>query len=102
LKNKKTFKKTIPGKLQTYLSSGKPIIGMISGEANKIIKKSRSGLVCEADDHVELKNLLIKFIKMSKNKRKIFGINGKKYANKYFNKNKNLNDLEKILIKHVK
>ena len=102
LKNKNTFKKTIPGKLQTYLSSGKPIIGMISGEANKIIKRSKSGLVCEADDYKELKNLLIRFMKMSENKRRIFGINGKKYANKYFNKNKNLNDLEKILLKYGK
>jgi len=102
LKNKKTFTKTIPGKLQTYLSSGKPIIGMISGEANKIIKNSKGGLVCEADDYIGLKKLLIRFIKMSKNERKMYGINGKKYANKYFNKNKNLNRLEKILIKYVK
>ena len=41
-------------------------------------------------------------MKMSENKRRIFGINGKKYANKYFNKNKNLNDLEKILLKYGK
>ena len=102
LKNKNTFKKTIPGKLQTYLSSGKPIIGMISGEANKIIKKSKSGLVCEADDYKGLKNLLIRFMKMSENKRRIFGINGKKYANEFFNKNKNLNDLEKILLRYAK
>lgn len=102
LKNKKTFKKTIPGKLQTYMASGKPIIGMISGEANKIIKKSKSGLVCEADNYKALKNLLIKFNKMSKEKRKVLGVNGKKFANKYFNKTKNLNELEKILIKHVK
>jgi len=88
--------------LQTYLSSGKPIIGMISGEANKIIKESKSGLVCEADDYKGLKNLLIKFMKMPTNKRKIFGNNGRKYANEYFNKNKNLNDLEKILIKYAK
>ena len=39
---------------------------------------------------------------MSKEKRKVLGDNGKKFANKYFNKTKNLNELEKILIKHVK
>ena len=32
LKNNKTFRKTIPGKLQTYMSTGKPIIASISGE----------------------------------------------------------------------
>ena len=35
LKNNKTFKKTIPGKLQTYMGVGKPIIASISGETKK-------------------------------------------------------------------
>ena len=39
LKDNDTFSKTIPGKLQTYMSIGKPIIASISGEAHDIIKK---------------------------------------------------------------
>jgi glycosyltransferase involved in cell wall biosynthesis len=35
LKNNKTFRKTIPGKLQTYMGTGKPIIASISGETKK-------------------------------------------------------------------
>lgn len=97
LKKKNTFKKTIPGKLQTYLFSGKPILGMISGEANKIIRESSSGLVCEADDFKMLSNNIIKMISFNKNKLKSYGKNGKKYANKFFNKEKILNDLIKII-----
>ena len=98
LKNKEIYKKTIPGKLYTYMSTGKPILGMISGEANKIIKKSNCGFVCEADDFQALKDNIIKFNKLNKHDIKILGDNGKSYANKNFNKLKILNDIEKKLL----
>ena len=52
LKNNKTFSKTIPGKLQTYMSLKKPIIASISTEKpQSIITTSKSGLVSKAEDH---------------------------------------------------
>ena len=94
LQKKNVFKKTIPGKLQTYLISGKPIVAMISGEANKIIKESNSGYVVEGDNYKGLMNKIIKFLTLSKKKKKIFGLNGIKYAKQHFNKKKILDDLE--------
>ena len=32
---------TIPGKIQFYLTSGIPIVGMISGEGAKVIKNAK-------------------------------------------------------------
>ena len=45
---------TVPAKLQTYMALGKPIIGVLSGEGANIIKESRSGLIEENYDYIEL------------------------------------------------
>lgn len=99
LKKNNTFKKTIPGKLQTYLLSNKPILGMISGEAKKIIEDSKSGLVCEAEDFKKLFVNIIKFINTDKRKMKEYAKNGIIYANKHFNKKIILNNLLKKIHK---
>jgi colanic acid biosynthesis glycosyl transferase WcaI len=98
LKRNPTFKKTIPGKLQTYMSSGKPILGMISGEANKIIKEAQCGYVCEADDYQKLSKLILGFSKLTIADKKRLGKNGLNYAKKNFNKLLILKKLEKLLI----
>lgn len=101
LKDEPTFKKTIPGKLQTYLSTGKPIIAMISGEAQKIIKIAKCGFVCDAGDFSSLAKNIIIFNNTKNKRRKIFGINAKNYLKENFNKIKILNNLNNILRKEV-
>ena len=44
------FSKTVPAKFQTYLASGVPIIGLISGETNSLIKENNLGFVSKAGD----------------------------------------------------
>ena len=102
LKKNDTFNKTIPGKLQTYMSSGKPIIGSISGETKNIILNANCGLVSDAEDHLELANNIKKFINLSQDVRKNLGLNGINYTNEHFNKEKNLNFLEMELNKLLK
>ena len=48
LKNSILFSKTVPAKFQTYLASGVPIIGLISGETNKLIREKKLGYCCNA------------------------------------------------------
>ena len=95
LQNKNTFKKTIPGKLQTYMKSGKPIIASISGETEQIIKKSKCGFVSKAEDSNSLAKNVLKFCKMKQKDRLSLGKNGKIFANKFFNKKNILINLEK-------
>ena len=95
LKKNKTFNRTIPGKLQTYMITGKPIIASISGETKKIINISKCGYASEAEDYKKLALNVIKFAKLSKHKRKKMGSNGKKYAISNFNKSKIINNLIK-------
>jgi len=54
LNNSPLFSKTVPAKFQTYLSSGVPIIGLISGETNFLIKENNLGFATNAGDSIAL------------------------------------------------
>lgn len=86
LKNNPTFQKTIPGKLSTYMSSGKPIIASISGEVFDIIKKADCGLVSAGENSKELAENIKKFYNFSQEHRNNLGSNGLIFSQKYFNK----------------
>ncbi len=45
---------TLPGKVQSYMAAGKPIIGAIDGEAKKIICEADCGLCCEVENQLQL------------------------------------------------
>ncbi len=50
LKDTPIFAMTIPGKLQSYLASGIPVLAMLNGEGGEVVSRSRSGLSCPAGD----------------------------------------------------
>lgn len=50
LNNSPLFYKTVPAKFQTYLASGVPIISLISGETNSLIKQNNLGFSSNAGD----------------------------------------------------
>ena len=95
---KKVFAQTIPGKIQTYLTISKPIIGMLNGEGAKIIKKSNSGLTCKSGNFKSLSKIIIKMSALNKDDLQKYGENGIKYAFSEFNKNTSIKKLENILI----
>ena len=79
LSKNKYLNYTIPAKLQTYLSLGKPIIASSNGEIKKIIRESKSGL-CSASEDV--KKLAININKMTHSNKSIinkYTNNSKKY-----------------------
>ena len=97
LKKADIFSYTIPGKLQSYLACGKPIIGALDGIGKQIIEVSNSGLCVDAEDVVGLSENIIKMNKISPKELLTFGNNGLDYFNNHFNKEKLLNDFEAIL-----
>ena len=98
LKKAEIFSYTIPGKLQSYLACGKPIIGALDGIGRKIINDSGAGLCSEAENSVELAKQILKMSKSSIEKRKSFSKNGLKYFKSNFEKEKLLKKLELILV----
>lgn len=97
LKKADIFSFTIPGKLQSYLACGKPIIGSLDGIGNQIIKESNSGYADEAENAELLANNILKLYNDSKDKKQEFSTNSIGYFNENFNKVKLLERFENIL-----
>jgi glycosyltransferase involved in cell wall biosynthesis len=97
LKKNPIFSLTIPAKVQTYLACGKPIVGMIDGEASKIIKNGNAGLITGSEDSIGLAKNIKKMALMNKKELKKMGENGLKIYDKNFNRSLILNKLENIL-----
>ena len=86
---------TIPGKFQTYISFGKPIIANCDGVAYELVKKNNLGFVNKPDDYSKLLKNLNKLSNLSIYNNKIIYKNMKRIYNKHFNKTVNINLLEK-------
>ncbi len=84
LSKSKYLNYTIPAKLQTYLSLGKPIIASADGEIKKIINKSKSGLCSKSENEKELSINLIKMINAKKKIMVKYSNNSKKYFYKNY------------------
>ena len=103
LQNKPVFSWTIPGKLQSYLAAGKPIIGALNGEAAELIRNSGAGFVCDAGDYNKFADLILKTSYLSQLERKNIGVKSKILSDKEFNRLKLLSMVEscfKNLIKN--
>lgn len=102
LKNDAIFERTIPGKLQSYLAAEKPILGMISGEAAKIIREAQAGLVCDAGDDIALAKNAETMVTMRQGERVQMGENGKEYFLRHFERKVVFDSLESMLKTVVK
>ena len=68
LKKDEVFSNTLPAKLQPYLTSGKPILGNLSGEGLDIIKNNSIGLACDPGNPAQLAKLAIEMSLFTKTK----------------------------------
>lgn len=48
LRKEPIWSMTIPGKVQSYLAAGKPLLAMLDGEGGRVIAEARAGLVAPA------------------------------------------------------
>lgn len=95
LKDNKTLSYTLPGKIQSYMAAGKPIIGAINGETNQVIGEAACGLCCPAEDYLGLANIVLQFCESDKKEE--MTQNAKKYYVKHYTKERFMVELEKVL-----
>lgn len=88
LKADPTFSMTIPGKVQSYLLAGKPILGMLDGEGASAIEAAGAGLVCPAGDAQGLVNAIERMAGMSPDERLAMGARGRQYAESEFDRDR--------------
>lgn len=97
LKDDSTISSTLPGKIQSYMAAGKPIIGAINGEAQRVIHDAQCGFCCEAENYKELAGLILNFSTSSKKDEMCK--NSLNYYQTNFTKEKFMSVLEDALVK---
>ena len=94
LKPDPVFDKTVPGKVQSYLAAGRPILAMIDGEGANIIEESKAGFVGPAGNSHALVQNIRNLIELSAKEQERLGDNGRQYARKHFEREKLFDRLE--------
>ncbi len=96
LKTNEIFAKTIPGKIQAYLASGKPILGMIDGEAAQVILESGGGVVSPSGEVKGLVNNILYLALQTVEERVAMGQKGMEFYKKNFQSQHLFNQLENL------
>ncbi len=97
LKKDPVFSMTIPGKVQSYLMAGMPLVGMLDGEGAKVITEANAGLVCGAGDAAGLAAAVLELAVMPADQRHQLGLNGRAFAQKEFGRALLMDRLEVLL-----
>jgi len=101
LKRDPVFSMTIPGKVQSYLMAGIPLLGMLDGEGAAVIRDAQVGLTCDAGDSEGLAGAVLALAAMSAAERKQMGLNGQVYAQQEFGRTQLMDRLEALLAEAV-
>ena len=101
LKRDPVFSMTIPGKVQSYLMAGIPLLGMLDGEGAAVISDAQAGLTCEAGDCSGLAQAVLALAAMPTAERKQMGLNGRNYAQQEFGRAQLMDHLEALLAEAV-
>lgn len=88
------FALTIPGKVQSYLLAGIPLLGMLDGDGADVIRNANAGLTCPAGNAKQLAHAVLELAAMSKDEMRLLGNNGRAYAQDEFNRDRLMDRLE--------
>lgn len=87
---------TLPGKVQSYMAAGKPIIGAINGETPRVIAEADCGFCADAEDAEALARSILLFA--NSDRKKQMAENARKYYEEQFAKERFLDTLERELL----
>jgi len=98
LRNDPVFALTIPGKLQSYLAAGIPVVAMLDGEGADLINRSGSGVTCKAGDPQGLAAAVVHLASLSAERRKEMARNALTVSATEFDRNRLITELEARLV----
>ena len=100
LKNDPIFSTTIPGKLQSYLAAGIPVLAMLDGEGADLVTNAGAGLSCPSGDYIALAAAALKLSQMTTEERRMMSLNALAVSAKEFDR-KGLMDKFESWILHL-
>jgi len=96
LRSNKLIEYTLPGKVQTYMAAGRPILAAASGETTRVVEDAKCGLTCASEDFISLaKNVDA----LSKDKSKLaeYSKNARDYYEKNYSQDKFFDAILKVM-----
>ncbi|MFO0481427.1 MAG: glycosyltransferase family 4 protein [bacterium] len=73
LRDEPIFALTIPGKIQSYLACGRPMIAALNGEGAEVVRRARAGIACGAEDPGALAKAVAQMAALSAAERDAIG-----------------------------
>lgn len=86
LADQEIFSMTVPGKLQSYLAAGMPIIAALNGEGADVVRSANAGFTCAAGNAVGLAEIVLQMADLPLSKRQAMGMNGIEYSKREFDR----------------
>lgn len=96
MRNDISVNDTLPGKVQSYMATGKPILGSITGETVDIIEEAKCGFCAPPEDADAFAKVVLGF--MNAPDQKQMGENAKAYYELHFTKQHHMDRLESLLL----
>lgn len=85
---------TIPGKVQSYLAAGKPLLAMLDGEGARVIEEAGAGFVAPAGDGEALAKQVRRLMSLDARSRAEMGQAGMRYGENAFGRGRLMDELE--------
>jgi colanic acid biosynthesis glycosyl transferase WcaI len=97
LKDEPIFAMTIPGKLQSYLAAGIPIVAMLNGEGADVVQRAAAGVTCAAGDSAGLAAAVQKLAALPTHELQQMGANASRLGAAEFSRDMLITRLERWL-----
>lgn len=94
LRKDPAFSLTIPGKVQAYMASGVPILGMLDGEGARVITEAGAGFTCPAGDGPALAQQVRELADLPNQGRLAMGQRGRDACASHFDRTTLISSLE--------
>jgi colanic acid biosynthesis glycosyl transferase WcaI len=94
LKPEPIFGLTLPGKLQSYLAAGVPILAMLDGEGARVVHDAGAGVACPAGDAEALAAAALRLAAMPPVEREEMGRRGRQLGATEFERTRQIDKLE--------
>ena len=87
------LKMVVPARLQSYMSSGKPVLAMIGLGGRELVEEADCGYAVGGNDYMDLVRVIREKVLTDKDGFAKKGINGRKFWNEYFRMDKCIDNL---------
>lgn len=100
LRDEPIWSMTIPGKVQSYLAAGRPLLAMLNGEGARVVNEAEAGLTAPAGDGRKLAANVTRLMKSTRAELEQMGCNGQAYGGREFDRRRLVDALEGWMAEH--